>query len=148
VIERPKGYQAFIANPLPPVPAIDLTSNVRALLSWADHALGLLEGAALMLPSPELVVFMYIRKEAVLSSQIEGTQSSLQDVLAAEAKLFDPHTPSDVVNYVRAMQHGPARGVPQQDRRHHGARGWQRASSHGEAVRSADRFSRHRARVA
>ena len=112
MVQQASGYRAFIPNPLPPVPAIDLTGNVLALLSQADHALGLLEGAALLLPNPELFVFMYIRKEAVLSSQIEGTQSSLQDVLAAEAKLFDPNAPSDVgevVNYVRAMQHGIAR---------------------------------------
>ena len=112
MVHQTSGYRAFIPNPLPPVPAIDLTGNVQALLSQADHALGLLEGAALLLPNPELFVFMYIRKEAVLSSQIEGTQSSLQDVLAAEAKLFDPNAPSDVgevVNYVRAMQHGIAR---------------------------------------
>jgi Fic family protein len=112
MVQQPNGYRAFIPNPLPPVPAIDLTGNVQALLSQADHALGLLEGAALLLPNPELFVFMYIRKEAVLSSQIEGTQSSLQDVLSAEAKLFDPNAPSDVgevVNYVRAMQHGIAR---------------------------------------
>ena len=112
MVQQPNGFRAFIPNPLPPVPAIDLTGNVQALLSQADHALALLEGAARMLPNPELFVFMYIRKEAVLSSQIEGTQSSLQDVLAAEAKLFDPDAPSDVgevVNYVRAMQHGIAR---------------------------------------
>ena len=112
MVQQSSGYRAFIPNPLPPVPAIDLTGNVQALLSQADHALGLLEGAALLLPNPELFVFMYIRKEAVLSSQIEGTQSSLQDVLAAEAKLFDPNAPSDVgevVNYVRAMQNGIAR---------------------------------------
>ncbi len=112
MVQQPNGFRAFIPNPLPPVPAIDLTGNVHALLSQADHALGLLEGAARMLPNPELFVFMYIRKEAVLSSQIEGTQSSLQDVLAAEAKLFDPDAPRDVgevVNYVRAMQHGIAR---------------------------------------
>jgi len=112
MVQQSSGYRAFIPNPLPPVPAIDLTGNVQALLSQADHALGLLEGAALLLPNPELFVFMYIRKEAVLSSQIEGTQSSLQDVLAAEAKLFDPNATSDVgevVNYVRAMQHGIAR---------------------------------------
>ena len=112
MVQQPNGFRAFIPNPLPPVPAIDLTGNLQALLSQADHALGLLEGAARMLPNPELFVFMYIRKEAVLSSQIEGTQSSLQDVLAAEAKLFDPDAPSDVgevVNYVRAMQHGIAR---------------------------------------
>ena len=112
MLQQPNGFRAFIPNPLPPLPAIDLTGNLQALLSQADHALGLLEGAARMLPNPELFVFMYIRKEAVLSSQIEGTQSSLQDVLAAEAKLFDPNAPSDVgevVNYVRAMQHGIAR---------------------------------------
>lgn len=112
MVQQSNGYRAFIPNPLPPVPAIDLTGNVQALLSQADQALGLLEGAALLLPNPELFVFMYIRKEAVLSSQIEGTQSSLQDVLAAEAKLFDPNAPSDVgevVNYVRAMQHGITR---------------------------------------
>jgi len=112
MVQQPNGFRAFIPNPLPPLPAIDLTGNVQALLSQADHALGLLEGAARMLPNRELFVFMYIRKEAVLSSQIEGTQSSLQDVLAAEAKLFDPDAPRDVgevVNYVRAMQHGIAR---------------------------------------
>ena len=112
MVQQPNGFRAFIPNPLPPLPAIDLTGNLQALLSQADHALGLLEGAARMLPNPELFVFMYIRKEAVLSSQIEGIQSSLQDVLAAEAKLFDPNAPSDVgevVNYVRAMQHGIAR---------------------------------------
>ena len=61
------------------------------------------------LPIPDLFVFMYVRKEAVLSSQIEGTQSSLQDVLAAEAELFEPSLPRDVdevLNYVRAMKHG------------------------------------------
>ena len=66
----------------------------------------------LTLPNPDLFVFMYVRKEAVLSSQIEGTQSSLQNLLAAEASLHDPDTPSDVgeiVNYVRAMNHGLAR---------------------------------------
>ncbi len=66
----------------------------------------------LTLPNPDLFVFMYVRKEAVLSSQIEGTQSSLQNVLAAEARLNDPDAPADVtevVNYVRAMNHGLAR---------------------------------------
>jgi len=66
----------------------------------------------LTLPNPDLFVFMYVRKEAVLSSQIEGTQSSLQNLLAAEAQLFDPDTPRDVnevANYVRAMNHGLAR---------------------------------------
>lgn len=86
--------------------------ELQALLSRADHALGRLDGAVLTLSNPDLFVFMYMRKEAVLSSQIEGTQSSLQDLLAAEAAVLDPDRPHDaneVINYVRAMNHGLAR---------------------------------------
>ena len=78
----------------------------------ADRALGRLDGSVLTLPNPDLFVFMYVRKEAVLSSQIEGTQSSLQDLLAAEALLLNPDLPRDVdevINYVRAMKHGLSR---------------------------------------
>ncbi len=85
---------------------------MREKLSQADYALGRLDGAVLTLPNPDLFVFMCVRKEAVLSSQIEGTQSSLQNLLSAEAQLFDPDTPKDVsevANYVRAMNHGLAR---------------------------------------
>jgi Fic family protein len=82
------------------------------LLSKADLALGRLDGSIQTLPNPDLFVYMYVRKEAVLSSQIEGTQSSLQDVLAAEARILSPNRPGDVdevVNYVGAMNHGLAR---------------------------------------
>jgi Fic family protein len=82
---------------------------MQGLLSRADRALGRLDGSIQTLPHPDLFVFMYVRKEAVLSSQIEGTQSSLQDVLAAEARILSPERPKDVdevVNYVRAMNHG------------------------------------------
>ncbi len=75
-------------------------------------ALGRLDGSIQILPNPDLFVFMYVRKEAVLSSQIEGTQSSLQDLLAAEASILAPHQPSDVdevINYVTAMNHGIGR---------------------------------------
>jgi Fic family protein len=61
------------------------------------------------MPNPDLFVFMYVRKEAVLSSQIEGTQASLNDLLAAEAKMFDRKHPNDVhelINYVEAFNHG------------------------------------------
>jgi Fic family protein len=98
--------------PLPPTPPIALTRELPALLSAADRALGRLDGSVLTLPRPDLFVFMYVRKEAVLSSQIEGTQSSLQDLLAAEARLFDLDLPRDVdevINYVRAMNHGLSR---------------------------------------
>jgi Fic family protein len=111
-LRQPTGYRAFIPAPLPPNPPLDLDGRLRESLSEADHALGRLDGAVLTLPNPDLFVFMYVRKEAVLSSQIEGTQSSLQNLLAAEARLFDPDTPQDVsevANYVRAMNHGLAR---------------------------------------
>jgi cell filamentation protein, protein adenylyltransferase len=98
--------------PLPPQPQIELTGELHRLLSQADVALGRLDGSIQTLPNPDLFVLMYVRKEAVLSSQIEGTQSSLQDLLAAEAQLYSPETPKDVdevVNYVAAMNYGLAR---------------------------------------
>jgi Fic family protein len=111
-ITQEAGYRAFIPAPLPPDPALRLTGELPSLLSAADRALGRLDGSVLTLPNADLFVFMYVRKEAVLSSQIEGTQSSLQDLLAAEAQLLDRGVPRDVdevVNYVRAMHHGLAR---------------------------------------
>ena len=111
-ITQPTGYRAFMPAPLPPQPALALGGELQGLLSAADRSLGRLDGSVLTLPNPDLFVFMYVRKEAVLSSQIEGTQSSLQDLLAAEAQLFDQSLPPDVdevINYVRAMNHGLAR---------------------------------------
>jgi Fic family protein len=108
-VRQPAGYRAFVPEALPPVPPVRMTSSLQAHLSQADRALGRLDGSIQTLPNPDLFVFMYVRKEAVLSSQIEGTQSSLQDVLAAEAQILSPDRPQDVtevVNYVRAMNHG------------------------------------------
>src|SRR5262249_16119433 len=107
-LPQPTGYRAFIPAPLPPNPPLDISGEVQVLLSHADRALGRLDGSIKTLPNPELFVFMYVRKEAVLSSQIEGTQSSLQDVLDAEAKILAADRPQDVdevVNYVRAMNY-------------------------------------------
>ncbi|MEX2285246.1 MAG: Fic family protein [Gemmatimonadota bacterium] len=109
---QPTGYRAFVPSPLPPQPGLAFSGELQSLLSKADRALGRLDGSVLTLPNPDLFVFMYVRKEAVFSSQIEGTQSSLQDLLAAEAQLFDQNLPRDVdevVNYVRALNHGLAR---------------------------------------
>lgn len=108
-VNQATGYRAFIPAPLPPQPPLAIGGDMPALLSEADRALGRLDGSVLTLPNPDLFVLMYVRKEAVLSSQIEGTQSSLQDVLAAEAQLLDPTRPRDVdevLNYVHAMNHG------------------------------------------
>ncbi len=111
-IKQPMGYRAFLPASLPPTPPIRLDGDLYPLLSKADLALGRLDGSIQTLPNPDLFVFMYVRKEAVLSSQIEGTQSSLNDLLAAEAKILTPDQPKDVsevVNYVGAMNYGLAR---------------------------------------
>lgn len=108
-ITQPHGYRAFIPKSLPPDPSVQTTGKLQEQLSRADLALGRLDGSILTLPNPDLFVYMYIRKEAVLSSQIEGTESSLQDVLAAEAKIMNPKQPQDVrevVNYVHALNYG------------------------------------------
>jgi Fic family protein len=110
--QQTTGYRAFVPAPLPPAPPVRPTGELQTLLSQADRALGRLDGSVQTLPNPDLFVLMYVRKEAVLSSQIEGTQSSLQDLLAAEAELLDPDRPRDVhevINYVDAMNHGLAR---------------------------------------
>ena len=110
-IAQPTGYRAFIPAPLPPVPPVKVEGELQRLLSEADRALGRLDGSVHTLPNPDLFVYMYVRKEAVLSSQIEGTQSSLQDLLSAEAEVGGGAPPDvdEVVNYVRAMNRGLAR---------------------------------------
>lgn len=108
-IEQIEGYKAFIPNPLPPTPEIIMDQGMWNLLSQADRALGRLDGATDALPNPELFVFMYVRKEAVLSSQIEGTQASLIDVLEFESQALEPNNPKEVgevVNYISAINYG------------------------------------------
>ena len=108
-IRQPTGYRAFVPAPLPPAPEVALDGELHTLLSAADRALGRLDGSIQTLPHPDLFVAMYVRKEAVLSSQIEGTQSSLQDVLQAEARILSAEAPDDVdeiFNYIHAMRHG------------------------------------------
>ena len=114
---QPSGYKAFIPADLPPDPPIAMDDELQTLLSAADRSLGRLDGSIQTLPDSDLFVLMYVRKEAVLSSQIEGTQSSLNDLLRAEARIFDPDRPSDVKevsNYVAALNYGLERleGLP------------------------------------
>lgn len=106
---QPTGYRAFVPAPLPPDPPIHLDGELANLLSQADHAVGRLDGVASILPNPNLFVAMYVRHEAVLSSQIEGTQSTLEDVLDFEIGEAAPGDAQEVVNYVDAMNHGLAR---------------------------------------
>ncbi len=110
-VRQPAGYRAFIPAPLPPDPQLEMSRLLTNLLSEADQQIGRLDGVAQILPDPNLFVGMYVRREAVLSSQIEGTQSTLDDILAFElghgAKHHDDA--GEVVNYVAAMNHGLAR---------------------------------------
>lgn len=111
-VRQPAHYSAFMPEALPPQPPICWDDELHTLLSRADRALGRLDGSIQTLPDADLFVFMYVRKEAVLSSQIEGTQSSLNDLLEAEAAINDTRHPGDVeevLNYVRAMNHGLSR---------------------------------------
>lgn len=109
-VKQPRNYKAFIPAPLPPrEPELAIDPELLALLSKADIALGRLDGAAEALPNPDLFVFMYVRKEAVLSSQIEGTQASLLEVLEFEAEALEPEPSQDleeVVNYIAALKYG------------------------------------------
>lgn len=111
-VQQATGYRAYLPAPLPPDPPVAYEGELQALLSTADRDIGRLDALAALLPNPDLFVAMYVRHEAVLSSQIEGTQSTLEDVLAYEAEALRDDTPKDVaevVNYVRAMNHGLAR---------------------------------------
>lgn len=108
-VKQATGYRAFVPSTLPPDPPLQFDDEILDLLSRADRALGRLDGSTEALPNPELFVMMYVHKEAVLSSQIEGTQASLADVLELEAKVFEPQLPTDiaeVINYVGAMSYG------------------------------------------
>ena len=101
------GHRTFLPKLLPP--KLDYDDELHLLLSSADVSLGKLDGAIQVLPNPDLFVHMFVCKEAVLSSQIEGTQSSLVDLLQNEAKIYASSQPDDVdevSNYVTAFNRG------------------------------------------
>lgn len=107
-VKQSYGYKAFIPIVLSSGTPVKEDAELTSLLSRADRSLGRLDGIAHILPNPDLFVAMYVRKEALLSSQIEGTQASLVDVLEFEVKgrfrgMLDV---AEVFNYVRAMNYG------------------------------------------
>jgi Fic family protein len=101
-------FRAYVPPPLPPTPPIEL-DNLYPLIDQATQALGRLDGITSLLPDTDLFLYLYVRKEALLSSQIEGTQSSFSDLLLFESEQV-PGVPLDdvreVSNYVAAMTHG------------------------------------------
>lgn len=114
-ISSPAGGEmvnAFVPNPLPPAPPLEINEARQRLLERATLALGRLDSVSTLLPDPQLFLYAYVRREAVLSSQIEGTQSSLSDLLLFELDEA-PSVPFDdvveVSNYIAALEHGMAR---------------------------------------
>src|SRR6266852_208370 len=96
-VKQVEGYRAFHPARLPPAdPPIQYDTELIRLLSEADRSLGRLDGVTSVLPNPDLFVAMYVRHEAVLSSQIEGTQSTLEDVLQFEIDATGADLPRDV----------------------------------------------------
>lgn len=107
-VKQPTGYQAFIPKPLPPEPPVKLEESLQSLLSKADMSLARLDGIGYVLPNPNLFIAMFVRKEALLSSQIEGTQASLEDLFKYESggKPVNINDVEEVVNYIKALNYG------------------------------------------
>lgn len=97
------AYASFYPQPLPPEPNIEIDAEMRHLLIDAHKKLALLNGLSDRIPNKDLFISMYVRKEALVSSQIEGTQCTLEDVLNPEIDENVNADVSDVVNYVRAV---------------------------------------------
>lgn len=108
---QPSGYKAFIPKNLPPQPAVVIGDNLKKLLVSTEQKLSELNGIGFSLPNPNLFIMMAIRKEALLSSQIEGTQATMTDVLTYEtwAEVENLDDVQEVVNYIKALHHGIAR---------------------------------------
>jgi len=107
-----ESVRAFLPNPLPPDPLLDLSGAIQQQLERAHLAIGRLDSISSLLPDPQLFLFTYVRKEALLSSQIEGTQSSLSELLLFEIgeSLSGKDTDvTEVSNYVAALEHGLSR---------------------------------------
>lgn len=104
-VSQIEGYRSFVPEKLPPAdPPISFDLELIGLLSQADLALGRLDGITRTLPNPDLFVSMYVKKEALLSSQIEGTQASLIEVLETEER--QTSDAREVTNYVNALNYG------------------------------------------
>lgn len=107
--QQPSNYMAFIPIAFPPAELIQWDEDLILLLSQADIAIGRLNAIDQLVPNVDFFIFMYINKEATLSSQIEGTQATIIDLIKATAKLRDDEAPSDVdeiTNYISAMNYG------------------------------------------
>src|SRR3990167_987628 len=109
-LRTPQGYTAFVPDPLPP--KLEWTPVLTRALSDADRLIGQLAGEGGQLPNPHVLIRPFVRREAVLSSRIEGTRATLGELLAAEAGVPVERSPDDlreVANYVKALEQGVKR---------------------------------------
>jgi Fic family protein len=98
------AYKSFAPSPLPPIPTIELDGETVELLVKTNKQVALLEGIAARIPNVNLLISMYVRKEALMSSQIEGTQATLEDVLDPHAAENSNRNVADVINYIKATE--------------------------------------------
>lgn len=110
-ITQPNHYKAFIPTDLPPQPPIFIEGDMQSLLTDANIAIGKLDAMGYLAPNLNHIIAMYVRKEALLSSQIEGTQASLEDIFEYENELpvKNINDVEEVVNYIKALNHGMQR---------------------------------------
>jgi Fic family protein len=108
LVKTATNYWAFVPNPLPPKDLDKFSAEFVAILSEADRGIGALKSLGKLIPNPNLLVAPYVRKEAVQSSRIEGTQASLSDIFYCEASKEKPKYADvlEVLNYVKAMNYG------------------------------------------
>ncbi len=110
-ITQLSGYKSFIPTPLPPNPPIQIEGEIQHLLTDANIAVGKMDTMGYLAPNLEHIIAMYVRKEALLSSQIEGTQASLEDIFEYENQIpvKNINDVKEVVNYIKALNHGMKR---------------------------------------
>lgn len=97
--------KAFVPNPLPPKPPLEINNEIEKFLNEASKSIEKLEIASKMVPSQEWLLYGFIRKEAVITSQIEGTQSTLIDLLSADENQSEDKDLEEVCNYIRALDY-------------------------------------------
>jgi len=107
-VQQKGGFKAFVPEKFPPVTSIDLSPFAEKIHTKASFMLGKLDGITNLLPDLDFFIFMYVRKEAALSSQIEGTKATMIDAIEAETELTAdmPLDVSDILHYIEAMNYG------------------------------------------